>query len=294
MNNNDMDGETQDTPPRAKTTEEPQPAIGVRFMATIASAVGSLGINLATSQKDVRLGTLAFFVAVVLTLWGTLLPGLRRKIALRMTVILALVLGLVCFLAAFAWAQRPLYETDFAEDEATWAARSDETGGSRYLNGGYEVTPNNGYAVWRSAPTPARPAAVIVSATAQLNGHGGWGIWCRGTPDGRRYEFSFTAARVAYIKTPADEENVTFHPVNVNPNRPANVQARCEDLPDQVVHLTMWVNGVIVAERYDNSPELLGPGPVGVHAFGYGDSSSGERPQALFQHFELHDGFTVD
>jgi hypothetical protein len=262
--------------------------IWVRSLASIALVAGAGAVNLSTTQKDLRAGALAFVAAAALTLWGTLIPGLRRKIALRMTAIVAVVLGLVFATGTYFWIQRPLYKDDFKVGGSSWLVQSDHTGDSRYSNDGYQLSPKSGYAVWRTAPTMARPANVIVSATARLNGAGGWGVWCRGSSDRQVYEFSLTHARAAYIKVrPGDD--VKQHLIDVDPTRFNTVEAQCEDVADDTVHLTMWVNRVKVAERYDNAPGVLGPGSSGLHAFGFGDLKS-EPPEIVFKHFEVRDG----
>jgi hypothetical protein len=93
---------------------------------------------------------------------------------------------------------------------------------------------------------------------------------------------------VAYIKI-GQTEDLKQVSVDVDPSRFATIEAQCEDVADDIVHLTMWINGAKVAERYDNGSGVLGPGSSGVHAFAFVDLKS-EPPEITFEHFEVRNG----
>ena len=278
------------TPPVSREASQPPSRAKLAFLVVgaVALVVVSFVVNYATNEKDVRRITLLAVVALAITLWATLIGEVRKRTALGMTAVLALILVLVATTATFLWGRSALYAVDLANSNQGWPNGSDPTGAYGPAEGGYLITPKPGYAVWRPAPADLEPSTVTVSATARLMGSGGWGVTCRQDGADHRYEFSLTHARMASIKIRSNDQP-TLYQVDVDPSSENTITAECADVPGGGVHLTMWVNETKIAERYDNSQGLLGPGRSGLFAFGFGDLHAGP-PKVVFTHFELRDG----
>jgi serine/threonine kinase PknH len=129
---------------------------------------------------------------------------------------------------------------------------------------------------------------VRIAAKAHLEaGQGGWGIWCRGTADNsRQYEFSVTHAGDAYIKNGYDRALGKTNIPGFDITRENTMTVDCRDANGDV-QLTMSMNGeqVLSAQGSDGDGGLLGPGPVGLHAFAFGDTA-GAPADVRFSYFE--------
>ncbi|WBB71229.1 hypothetical protein O7602_15820 [Micromonospora sp. WMMD1128] len=182
-----------------------------------------------------------------------------------------------------------LLEENFHTADRGWQVGHDnERGTARYELGQLRIQPNPGFAKWITAPIHPVPAGVRISAKAHLEaGQGGWGIWCRGIADNsRQYEFSVTHAGDAYIKNGYELALAQTNIPGFDVTRENTMTVDCRDAAGGV-QLTMSINGDVVlsAQSSDGAGDPLGPGPVGLHAFAFGDAA-GAPADVRFSYFE--------
>jgi hypothetical protein len=180
-----------------------------------------------------------------------------------------------------------ILSSNFSTPQRGWPIGASSAGDREWRSARYDVKIlAAGVADFVTAPAsrPATDARVV--ATGRLTtGQGGWGVWCRGTSSGQRYEFSLTHAGNVYIKTP-DGETAPVH-VPVDAYSDNTLTADCRDAPSGGgVQLSLRVNGAVAASYLDRGPTLLPPGRVGLHAFSYSDVT-GDLADATFRSFTL-------
>jgi hypothetical protein len=284
-----------------------------KFLASALTVAAGWAINEITGQHSVGHAAVAFAIAVALVI---LLDSVQarsnprpeesaapartyrgRKATLGIGLLVAFIAAGLTFLY---WPERSgsdravstanvLFRDDFENPDRGWDVGQSPNGVMEYVPGQYRISANpGGVAVWSAAPAVRPAAAVKIIATARIaSGQGGWGVWCRGTDTGERYEFSVTHAGVAYIKTPGGSGSGTG-PVSIpglDTYQDTRMVAECRDAPNGAgVALTFTVNGKTIS-YLDRGP-LLGPGKVGVHAFSFGDML-GDPADVRFSYLEV-------
>lgn len=180
-----------------------------------------------------------------------------------------------------------LIHDDFNSPGSGWQVGRSPSGLDEYESGNYRIVANRGYAVWSTAPAVQPAAHEQIIAVARLaDGEGGWGVWCRGTGTGQRYEFSVTHAGFAYIKTPY-HQTIPKEIPDFDAYQDNRVVADCSDTSNRKgVQLKLSVDGKLIVSYLDHDPTLLGPGEVGIHAFTFGDVN-GDLADARFSDFEV-------
>lgn len=214
----------------------------------------------------------------------------RRAFALGgITVVVVVVMAVIVFVGSKPGSDADvLFRDDFKNPDRGWYVGQAPNGVAEYVSGQYRINANRGgVAVWSPAPAVRPAAAIQIIATARIaNGQGGWGVWCRGTDTGERYEFIVSHAGSAYIKTPGDRGTKPVPIPSFDAYQDTQVVAECRDAPNGAgVELTLAVNGKSIPPYLDRGP-LLGPGKVGVHAFSFGDVH-GDPADVRFSYFEV-------
>lgn len=172
-----------------------------------------------------------------------------------------------------------------------WAESSAESGSVERTDEGLVIRPQPGFATWELAPvTKPVGAAVTIEATARVErGSGGWGVWCRSTPDGERYEFIVSHTGSVEIKGPGISSQIV--PNQVNAAEDNRMLAECSDPPGaNTVQLSLTLNGrQILVKQPEPDAEPLGPGPVGLHGFAYG-GQKGDAAVVRFTKYVIYTG----
>lgn len=156
------------------------------------------------------------------------------------------------------------YRAGFAE---SWAVGSTEGGMTARSGSAYLLTANAGWRLWKSAPITEPDEGVVVSAKARLEqGSGDFGVWCRGTSGGDRYEFAVTGAGKASIvkRQSGQKPTILYGPATVKQSRDTRIDATCKSDGRQVT-LRMEVNGAQVGQVTDVK-QPYAAGHAGVHA----------------------------
>jgi hypothetical protein len=265
----------------------------VPVLAAFLMVGGTHAINRLTgapnSWSALAAGTVAvllFFALEQIKLLQGPSPRRARSAAVRLFVAAVLAAGVIVGLDAssnrlpcFLGFTNPdlIFCDDFGDARRGWQVGVEPMSGTaQYASDGLRVQANPGYARWVAAPVDVSTSAIRITTRARITraGAGGWGVWCRGTPDGSsRYEFTVTHDGHAYIRTPERQTEPRLF-MDFDASRDNAVQAVCRDVPDGGVELVMHINGIHVLTHVDRSQSILGPGEVGVHAATFGDVQS--------------------
>ncbi|MCC5575683.1 serine/threonine protein kinase [Microtetraspora sp. AC03309] len=174
------------------------------------------------------------------------------------------------------------YRADFAD---SWAVGASEGGRSERDGGGYVLTANAGWRLWKSAPFSGESAeGIVISSRVRLErGSGEFGVWCHGdSGTGDRYEFAVTGSGEASINKRHGGRSTVLHgPVQVRKSAENRVVAQCVQRGEKVA-LSMWLNDDLVSEAADTSGPYS-PGAVGVYAA----PDTAQPVQVRFRTFEL-------
>lgn len=174
------------------------------------------------------------------------------------------------------------YRADFAD---AWAVGASEGGRSEQDGGGYVLTANAGWRLWKSAPFSGESAeGIVISSRVRLErGSGEFGVWCHGdSVTGDRYEFAVTGSGEASISKRHGGRSTVLHgPVQVRKSAENRVVAQCVQRGEKVA-LSMWLNDDLVSEAADTSGPYS-PGAVGVYAA----PDTAQPVQVRFRTFEL-------
>ncbi|GAB2817180.1 hypothetical protein GCM10027176_22270 [Actinoallomurus bryophytorum] len=276
-----------------------------KFVTIGTTAALTVLINLltneATSAKSTVSATIVFSIAVLITMLLLLFgqgesnsrtgkKKRKRQDAIGAGAITTLILlGLLILY----WPSRSdgwdvLYQGNFHDASQGWTVGKSGSGEERYTSGAYQMDAARGKAEWSPAPIVRMGANVRLTAVARMiSGNGGWGAWCRGTPNNdSRYEFSITHAGYAYIRTPNRTTAATAIP-HFDAFRDNRIVAECNDAPHTSgVRLTLKVNGKQIASYLEAGSPLLGPGAMGIHTFTFVDVE-GAPAAVRFSYFKI-------
>jgi predicted Ser/Thr protein kinase len=176
-------------------------------------------------------------------------------------------------------AARTLFAQDLTHPESGWPTESTADAQVGFQDQAYVIhaLSETFTIVTMPAPTSANKADVTVSATASLAGQGYWGVTCRGSAEGssESYHFLLTHASAIAITGPGDTGIDWHHVDGIDPTTPNTITARCADVANSGLVLTMTLNGIEVLSRQPGI--LLGPGYSG---FIVGPFNDVEGPRA--------------
>ena len=256
---------------------------------SVAGVVVGLLVNLATDATRTGL-------ALAMLTGAVLLDVLLRFRASTLTTVIALVVAVVVVLVTVPAIDRspggpdlPVLLSSSFEAGDGWTEGSTESGSVERTDKGLVIRPRPGFATWELAPvTKPVGAAVTIEATARVErGSGGWGVWCRATPDGERYEFIVSHTGSVEIKGPGISSQIV--PNQVSAAEDNRMLAECSDPPGaNTVQLSLTLNGRQILVKQP-AAEPLGPGPVGLHGFAYG-GQKGDAAVIRFSKYVVYAG----
>lgn len=201
-------------------------------------------------------------------------PATRRRRRGRWVAALAGLAAVVTLGAAGAWAaltdRDPAdlpYVADFSEG---WQQGATPNGGATSEGGGYQLTADPTYLLWRSAPL-AGLTNVDIDATAALTGGAGEvGLWCGG--DTARYRFAVDSEGRGAIFKDVEGSAPVLLSEPVAPGTEGfgagtadagiRIQARCRD-HDGGADLILWIDGAQASHGFDSGGSVHGG--VGVY-----------------------------
>ncbi|GAA4991228.1 hypothetical protein WHI96_09115 [Pseudonocardia tropica] len=184
-----------------------------------------------------------------------------------------------------------LYAADLTAPAPEWPEHTDPGVTTRYAEGRYDVhVVRPGTYVTVPAPPTPQIGDEVVTATARIaSGQGAWGVWCRGTDERgtRRYEFQVSHGGAVRVVLPDGTATTWSYVDGLDTSLPVTLSARCDDVPDAPVELTLAVNGTTVLTHRPAS--ILGPGFAGVSGMAFSDVD-GPTVTAAVTRFEVRRG----
>lgn len=189
----------------------------------------------------------------------------RRKWPWAVTAGVAAVAVAVPAVMWFSSRQEWPYRAGFGE---SWAVGATEGGTAQRSGNAYLLTANPGWRLWKSAPVTEPAEGVVVAARARLEaGSGDFGVWCRGTGGGARYEFAVTAdghASITKRVAGGGKPVVLYGPAKVKAAKDVRIAAECRADGERVA-LKMTVGGDVAGQASD-ADHPYAAGLTGVHA----------------------------
>ncbi len=183
-----------------------------------------------------------------------------------------------------------LYEQTFTAPSSDWPEVAQAGYETRYRDGGYDAHILD-HGVHQPIPGPDTASSTdqVVSATASVqSGQGGWGVWCRGSDNegSERYAFLLSHAGAVQIVGPDGGGTGWVYIDGLDVAGPTTLSARCADVADGPVELTLAVDGRTALSYKPPTTALLGPGYAGLEEMSFSEVN-GPTITARYDHFDI-------